>query len=174
MFLSRNMPALAPLFESCRYLLQKMKTFEKGLLGSRHCFTLDGIMHAHGWCVLILISLFQVKERAEEIAKAMEHEDGVEGVVKAFYKHFPLGSLNLDPESLPARLMHRNSSRLSLRRCFGCSWFADVKSPPFDLCDPCLWSHASCKIFVVLPIGNANFVDSYWFRVHISSLSWMR
>ncbi|KAI3417118.1 Glyco_transf_28 domain-containing protein [Psidium guajava] len=63
----------------------------------------------------------KVKERAEEIAKAMEHEDGVGGVVKAFYKHFPLGSLNSDLESLPAHLMHPKSSRLSLRQCFGCS-----------------------------------------------------
>ena len=31
----------------------------------------------------------QVKERAEEIAKAMENEDGVTGAVRAFYKHFP-------------------------------------------------------------------------------------
>ncbi|XP_030540725.1 sterol 3-beta-glucosyltransferase UGT80A2-like [Rhodamnia argentea] len=63
----------------------------------------------------------KVKECAEELAKAMEHEDGVEGAVKAFYKHFPLRSLNSDPESLPAHSMHSNSSRLSLRRCLGCS-----------------------------------------------------
>ncbi|XAR58704.1 Sterol 3-beta-glucosyltransferase [Bertholletia excelsa] len=31
----------------------------------------------------------KVKERAEELAKAMESEDGVEGAVRAFFKHLP-------------------------------------------------------------------------------------
>ncbi|KAI6684409.1 hypothetical protein NL676_030322 [Syzygium grande] len=63
----------------------------------------------------------KVKERAEELAKAMEHEDGVEGAVKAFYKHFSSKKLESGPESLSAHPMHSHSSRLSLRGCFGCS-----------------------------------------------------
>ncbi|KAF3675883.1 Sterol 3-beta-glucosyltransferase UGT80A2, partial [Capsicum annuum] len=43
----------------------------------------------------------KVKERAVELAKAMEHEDGVTGAVKAFYKHFPRESLEPKPEVSP-------------------------------------------------------------------------
>ncbi|KAL3749818.1 hypothetical protein ACJRO7_010875 [Eucalyptus globulus] len=61
----------------------------------------------------------KVKQCAEELAKDMEHEDGVEGAVKAFYKHFPREKLNSDPETLPD--LHSYSSGLSLSRCFGCA-----------------------------------------------------
>lgn len=56
----------------------------------------------------------QVKERAVELAKAMENEDGVTGAVKAFYKHFPRESLEPKPEVSP-----RPHHFFSLRRCFG-------------------------------------------------------
>lgn len=65
----------------------------------------------------------QVKERAVELAKAMENEDGVTGAVKAFYKHFP--GKKTEPE--PDNLHHpRSRSLFSVRRCFGCSWNGDV------------------------------------------------
>ncbi|PRQ41586.1 putative sterol 3-beta-glucosyltransferase [Rosa chinensis] len=57
----------------------------------------------------------KVKERAVEIAKAMENEDGVAGAVKAFHKHFPRNKAQY--ESLPARKGH-----FSIRRCFGYSY----------------------------------------------------
>ncbi|XP_016501973.1 sterol 3-beta-glucosyltransferase UGT80A2 isoform X1 [Nicotiana tabacum] len=56
----------------------------------------------------------KVKERAVELAKAMENEDGVTGAVKAFYKHFPRESLEPKPEVSP-----RPHHFFSLRRCFG-------------------------------------------------------
>ncbi|XP_051141728.1 sterol 3-beta-glucosyltransferase UGT80A2-like [Andrographis paniculata] len=56
----------------------------------------------------------KVKERAVELAKAMENEDGVEGAVKAFLKHFPCKKIEPDPEP-------RESSPFSMRTCFGCS-----------------------------------------------------
>ncbi|XP_016450663.1 sterol 3-beta-glucosyltransferase UGT80A2-like [Nicotiana tabacum] len=56
----------------------------------------------------------KVKERAVELAKAMENEDGVTGAVKAFYKHFPRESLEPKPEISP----HPHHF-FSLRRCFG-------------------------------------------------------
>lgn len=57
----------------------------------------------------------QVKERAVELAKAMEDEDGVTGAVKAFFKHLPRKKLEPDPaEPTP-------SNFFSVRRCFGCS-----------------------------------------------------
>lgn len=58
----------------------------------------------------------KVKERALELAKAMENEDGVAGAVKAFLKHLPRESLGCDPEPSPVR-----SSLFSISRCFGCS-----------------------------------------------------
>ncbi|XP_039162166.1 sterol 3-beta-glucosyltransferase UGT80A2 isoform X2 [Eucalyptus grandis] len=61
----------------------------------------------------------KVKQCAEELAKDMEHEDGVEGAVKAFYKHFPREKLESDPDTLPD--LHFHSSGLSLSRCFGCA-----------------------------------------------------
>ncbi|KAK4363659.1 hypothetical protein RND71_018900 [Anisodus tanguticus] len=56
----------------------------------------------------------QVKERAVELAKAMENEDGVTGAVKAFFKQLPHNKL--EPELLP-----KPSSVFSIRSCFGCS-----------------------------------------------------
>ncbi|OIT39796.1 PREDICTED: sterol 3-beta-glucosyltransferase UGT80A2-like [Nicotiana attenuata] len=56
----------------------------------------------------------KVKERAVELAKAMENEDGVTGAVKAFYKHFPRESLEPKPEVSP-----RPHHFFSLSRCFG-------------------------------------------------------
>ncbi|KAJ8553011.1 hypothetical protein K7X08_020404 [Anisodus acutangulus] len=55
----------------------------------------------------------QVKERAVELAKAMENEDGVTGAVKAFFKQLPHNKL--EPELLP-----KPSSVFSIRSCFGC------------------------------------------------------
>lgn len=56
----------------------------------------------------------KVKERAIELAKAMEDEDGVTGAVKAFFKHLPRKKLIPDPEPT-------TSNFFSVRRCFGCS-----------------------------------------------------
>ncbi|WCJ38130.1 Sterol 3-beta-glucosyltransferase UGT80A2 [Euphorbia peplus] len=56
----------------------------------------------------------QVKERAVELAKAMENEDGVAGAVKAFFDHLPWKKPELEPESEP-------SSFFSFSKCFGCA-----------------------------------------------------
>ncbi|XP_022844126.1 sterol 3-beta-glucosyltransferase UGT80A2-like isoform X4 [Olea europaea var. sylvestris] len=56
----------------------------------------------------------KVKERAVELAKAMENEDGVAGAAKAFLKHLPCKKLEPEPE--PA-----SSSLFSIIRCFSCS-----------------------------------------------------
>ncbi|KAL3650081.1 hypothetical protein CASFOL_006484 [Castilleja foliolosa] len=58
----------------------------------------------------------EVKQRAIELAKAMENEDGVTGAVKAFYKHFSRRSL--EPESEKS---HHSSRLFSFRGCFGFS-----------------------------------------------------
>lgn len=59
----------------------------------------------------------KVKERAVELAKAMEDEDGVMGAVKAFFKHLPRNKVNdPDPDTEP-----EPSSAFSVSRCFGCS-----------------------------------------------------
>ncbi|XP_022963848.1 sterol 3-beta-glucosyltransferase UGT80A2 isoform X2 [Cucurbita moschata] len=55
-----------------------------------------------------------VKKSAVELAKAMENEDGVEGAVKAFFKHYR--PRKTEPESEP-----EDSTVFSMRRCFGCS-----------------------------------------------------
>ncbi|KAL8517857.1 hypothetical protein ACS0TY_009243 [Phlomoides rotata] len=55
----------------------------------------------------------EVKERAVQLAKAMEHEDGVAGAAQAFYKHFPR---KLEPENA-----RPSSTSFSFRHCFGCS-----------------------------------------------------
>lgn len=55
-----------------------------------------------------------MKERAVELAKVLEIEDGVEGAVRAFFKQ--LARRKLEPEPEP-----RQSSLMSIRRCFGCS-----------------------------------------------------
>ncbi|XP_021652258.2 sterol 3-beta-glucosyltransferase UGT80A2 isoform X2 [Hevea brasiliensis] len=57
----------------------------------------------------------KVKERAMELAKAMEKEDGVQGAVNAFYKHFP--RYKLEPESEPKTA---TSKFRSIRSCFAC------------------------------------------------------
>ncbi|CAL2263550.1 unnamed protein product [Prunus armeniaca] len=57
-----------------------------------------------------------VKERAVEIAKAMDGKDGVTGAVNAFHRHFPHNKSEDKPESLPAR-----RGLFSIRRCFGYS-----------------------------------------------------
>lgn len=56
----------------------------------------------------------QVKEHAVELAKTMNNEDGINGAVKAFYKHLPRRKLEPQLESAP-------SSLFSIRGCFGCS-----------------------------------------------------
>ncbi|KAG6661119.1 sterol 3-beta-glucosyltransferase UGT80A2-like isoform X2 [Carya illinoinensis] len=56
----------------------------------------------------------KVKQRAVELAKAMESEDGVTGAVKAFFKHLPSKTPGLEPEPVP-------SSLFSISSCFGCS-----------------------------------------------------
>ncbi|XP_057483961.1 sterol 3-beta-glucosyltransferase UGT80A2-like [Actinidia eriantha] len=63
-----------------------------------------------------------VKERAVELAKAMETEDGVTGAVKAFFKHLPRKKCEpeLEPETAPAPAPV-SSNFLSIRKCFGCS-----------------------------------------------------
>ncbi|CAL9003741.1 unnamed protein product [Prunus brigantina] len=58
----------------------------------------------------------KVKERAVEIAKAMDGEDGVTGAVNAFHRHFPRNKSEDKPETLPAR-----RGLFSIRRCFGYS-----------------------------------------------------
>ncbi|XP_020550282.1 sterol 3-beta-glucosyltransferase UGT80A2-like isoform X3 [Sesamum indicum] len=58
----------------------------------------------------------KVKERAVELAKAMENEDGVTGAVKAFLKHLP--RKNREPDPIPEPTP---SSLFSVRSCFGCS-----------------------------------------------------
>ncbi|KAE7997956.1 hypothetical protein FH972_002542 [Carpinus fangiana] len=56
----------------------------------------------------------KVKERAVELAKAMENEDGVAGAVKAFLKHLPCRKPEPEPESV-------SPGFFSLSKCFGCS-----------------------------------------------------
>ncbi|KAL9674947.1 hypothetical protein QQ045_003146 [Rhodiola kirilowii] len=59
----------------------------------------------------------EVKERAIQLAKDMENEDGVTGAVKAFLKHYPRKKQEVSVEqATPDR-----SSFFSFRRCFGCS-----------------------------------------------------
>lgn len=55
-----------------------------------------------------------MKERAVELAKAMENEDGVAGAVKAFFKHLPCMKPELEPEL-------GSSSFVSFKKCFGCA-----------------------------------------------------
>eukprot|EP00256_Glycine_max_P060300 XP_014629132.1 sterol 3-beta-glucosyltransferase UGT80A2 isoform X5 [Glycine max] len=56
----------------------------------------------------------KVKERAIELAKAMENEDGVTGAVKAFFKQLPQKKPEPDADPQP-------TSFFSVGRCFGCS-----------------------------------------------------
>ncbi|KAL6502947.1 hypothetical protein OROHE_024115 [Orobanche hederae] len=55
----------------------------------------------------------KVKERALQLSKAMENEDGVTGAVNAFFKHLPRKKVEPDPEPTSSRFF-------SIRRCFGC------------------------------------------------------
>ncbi|PNT05543.1 hypothetical protein POPTR_014G178300v4 [Populus trichocarpa] len=59
----------------------------------------------------------KVKERAVELAKDMENEDGVDGAVKAFFKHLPRKKPEPEPESEPST---EPSSIFSFSKCFGC------------------------------------------------------
>ncbi|XP_049412149.1 sterol 3-beta-glucosyltransferase UGT80A2-like isoform X2 [Solanum stenotomum] len=72
-------------------------------------FTLDRLVHA----IRFMLNP-EVKERAIELAKAMENEDGVTGAVKAFFKQ--LSRTKSEPQKSP-----KPTSTYSLRRCFGCS-----------------------------------------------------
>ncbi|XP_004292385.1 PREDICTED: sterol 3-beta-glucosyltransferase UGT80A2 isoform X1 [Fragaria vesca subsp. vesca] len=56
----------------------------------------------------------KVKERAIELAKDMENEDGVTGAVMAFFKHLPPKKPESEPETT-------SSGLFSISRCFGCS-----------------------------------------------------
>lgn len=62
----------------------------------------------------------EVKERAVELAKDMENEDGVSGAVKAFFKHLPRKKPRPEPEPdlVPAPV---SSHFLSITKCFGCA-----------------------------------------------------
>lgn len=62
----------------------------------------------------------QVKERAVELSKDMENEDGVSGAVKAFFKHLPHKKPRPEPEPdlVPAPV---SSHFLSFTKCFGCA-----------------------------------------------------
>ncbi|KAI3787878.1 hypothetical protein L2E82_00369 [Cichorium intybus] len=69
----------------------------------------------------------KVKERAVELAKAMENEDGVEGAVKAFLRHLPRQMPDCKPSSTkpptkPSKARPpKHSSSFSISGCFGCS-----------------------------------------------------
>ncbi|XP_039138503.1 LOW QUALITY PROTEIN: sterol 3-beta-glucosyltransferase UGT80A2-like [Dioscorea cayenensis subsp. rotundata] len=58
----------------------------------------------------------KVKERAVELAKAMESEDGVTGAVKAFLKHLPKTPLETAPDQSPNFL---DPVLRPVKRCFG-------------------------------------------------------
>lgn len=62
----------------------------------------------------------QVKEKAIELAQAMESEDGVEGAVKAFFKHFPRNAPAGEiPEEEPPGFMEELLT--PVRKCLGCA-----------------------------------------------------
>ena len=60
----------------------------------------------------------QVKERAVELAKAIESEDGVDGAVRSFLKHLPQ---QRDSETMPTAQpsTFMRPLLLPLKRCFG-------------------------------------------------------
>lgn len=63
-----------------------------------------------------------MKERAVELGKAMEKEDGVTGAVRAFFKHYPRSKGQTKPEmKVEAEPSSEPSSLFSISRCFGCS-----------------------------------------------------
>ncbi|KAK9140710.1 hypothetical protein Scep_010391 [Stephania cephalantha] len=61
----------------------------------------------------------EVKQRAVELAKAMETEDGVAGAVKAFFKHLPRKKPYPEPSPVPSGFI--GPCMGSVKRCFGCS-----------------------------------------------------
>ncbi|RWR96104.1 sterol 3-beta-glucosyltransferase UGT80A2-like protein isoform X1 [Cinnamomum micranthum f. kanehirae] len=61
----------------------------------------------------------KVKERALELAAAMETEDGVTGAVKAFFKHLPPRNPPTQPSPVPTGFFEPCFG--SVRKCFGCS-----------------------------------------------------
>lgn len=64
----------------------------------------------------------QVKERAVQLAKDMENEDGVMGAVRAFFKHLPYKKPEPDPELEPEPVPGPTPINFfSLIRCFCCS-----------------------------------------------------
>lgn len=72
--------------------------------------------------------ILQVKERAVELAKAMETEDGVAGAVKAFFKHLPRKTPPSE-ESPPAEPTSPLMELIGpVRRCLGCSWSSCLSS----------------------------------------------
>ncbi|MCL7026642.1 hypothetical protein MKW94_016714 [Papaver nudicaule] len=61
----------------------------------------------------------QVKERAVELAEAMQAEDGVTGAVKAFFKQLPRQKPQPDQSPLPSGFLEPCLG--SVKKCFGCS-----------------------------------------------------
>ncbi|XP_039805249.1 sterol 3-beta-glucosyltransferase UGT80A2-like [Panicum virgatum] len=60
----------------------------------------------------------KVKERAVELAKAIESEDGVDGAVRSFLKHLPQQrNSETMPTEQPSTFMH--PLLLPVKRCFG-------------------------------------------------------
>lgn len=63
-----------------------------------------------------------MKQRAVELARSMEKEDGVTGAVKAFFRHYPHQEAQTKPETnVEAEPSTEPSRFFSIRRCFGCS-----------------------------------------------------
>lgn len=61
----------------------------------------------------------KVKERAVELAKAIESEDGVDGAVKAFLKHLPQPRSLEKPQPAPPSSTFMQPFLLPVKRCFG-------------------------------------------------------
>ncbi|GMG99898.1 hypothetical protein Nepgr_001738 [Nepenthes gracilis] len=79
-----------------------------------HDFSLDRLVEA----IRFMLEP-EVKDRAVELAKAMEIEDGVTGAVNAFHKHLPRKKPKAEPESEYKPGKSYTSPRLSIGRCFG-------------------------------------------------------
>ncbi|KAI7984577.1 Sterol 3-beta-glucosyltransferase UGT80A2 [Camellia lanceoleosa] len=110
----------------------------------------------------------QVKERAVELAKAMENEDGVMGAVKAFFKHLP--RKKPEPEIERAVLLRKNaksvepSSPLPL----------PPKKPTFS-CPVCIGllveemstkcGHIFCKSCIKTTIAAQGKCPTYWRKI---------
>lgn len=69
----------------------------------------------------ILDGQIQVKERAVQLAKDMENEDGVTGAVRAFHKHLPHKNTEPRKNTEPGPVPTTTSRAFSISRCFGCS-----------------------------------------------------